>query len=247
MTEQLSIEEFRPNPCGIEVVGKICEKCEQPFVFQARNPAEKKWVNHCEECWAEIDAEREVKYQDLLTQERNRGLRSSFPQELLTDWKSELCPEPGLYSACSIWIPDEKYHGLYIFGRNGIGKTRIACLLAVEVAAMIGKHPTYKSWPAMIAEITTFGGRGVNAVFQELDRLQLLVLDDFLAGGSPSAKEELLAYNVINSRSLSRRPTIITTNVEPGQISRLSMTHQMRAVESRIAYGYMKKGIVKQA
>lgn len=222
-----------------ESIIRTCEICGTSFEFTPHNELEAKYVSHCSACWKAVEEKTEADYRATVIAAQDKALLECFPQELREPFDQAKCPNAGLWLNIELWKPDAKHHSLYIFGPNGIGKTRMSVALAMSLRMDAGFH----SWPVLAAEIQNMAGRNLNNIAAELIRPGLLVLDDFLSGGSGRDREHLLAYNIINGRDVRKRPTIITSNTAPKEIHCLADSHLLRAVESRISYGYSKKGI----
>lgn len=108
---------------------------------------------------------------------------------------------------------------LLIQGRNGCGKTHLAAAIANFVAGM-GVPAVFITVPDMLdslrrtyrSEDSTFEDR-----FEELRQVRLLVLDDFgTQNATPWAQEKL--FQLLNYRYINHLPTVITTNLNLGEI-----------------------------
>ena len=238
MNEQLTAENLMEYKPGRSLI-KTCDACKTSFEFTPANELEAKFINHCTRCWTQIDGQRETTYRTMVKDAEEKALLDCFPQELREGFEESKCPNKGLWASVELWRPDKKHHSLYIFGTNGIGKTR----MAVALAMMLKMDTGFFSWPVLAAEIQNMAGRNLNNIAAELIRPKLLVLDDFLSGGAGRDREHLLAYNIINARDIRKRPTIITSNILPREIHSVENSHLLRAVESRVFYGYAKKGV----
>ncbi len=103
---------------------------------------------------------------------------------------------------------------LFMHGATGLGKTHLALAIA-NTAIERGHGVVYASAPNLFnaLERERFGkGTGAGLSSDELDEAQLLIIDDL---GAEFATQFTVSctYNLINTRMLAGRPTIITTNL----------------------------------
>lgn len=101
-------------------------------------------------------------------------------------------------------------------GECGVGKTHLAAAIAHETVAS-GKSTIFATVPDLLDHLrATYSPRSevtYDQRFEEMRNVQVLVLDDLGSeSATPWAQEKL--YQLINHRHGSRRPTVITTNVE---------------------------------
>ena len=126
-------------------------------------------------------------------------------------------PLPALQAACER-ITDiiKAGHSLILCGPAGTGKTQAAMLVARAAA----RH----HYRIRVTNVGRLASR-IRAAYsddstteeyetRELERADLLVLDDVGAGESGEAKvERRLLYFVLEARQNARRPTVVTTNL----------------------------------
>lgn len=109
---------------------------------------------------------------------------------------------------------------LLFMGDTGLGKTHLTLAIVAEVIKK-GYLPVYGSaenlFSAIEAEKFSGEGRGTNDAMLHCD---LLVIDDLGAEMVTSFTKSAL-YNLINTRLLSKKPTIINTNLTMKQIESL--------------------------
>lgn len=109
---------------------------------------------------------------------------------------------------------------LLFCGGTGLGKTHLSTAIAGEVVKK-GYDVLYESAPNLLSafEAERFG-RSLTASVADTSRYltcDLLVIDDLGAELSNNFTVGVL-YNLINTRIVSRRPTIISTNLTPDEI-----------------------------
>ncbi len=106
---------------------------------------------------------------------------------------------------------------LLFFGNAGLGKTHLT-LAIVSGIIKKGYLPIYGSAENLFSAIEKekFSGEG-RGTYDSLLNCDLLVIDDLGAEMTTSFTKSVL-YNLINTRMLSRKPTIINTNLSMKEI-----------------------------
>ena len=108
---------------------------------------------------------------------------------------------------------------LFIEGPYGCGKTHLAAAIA-NFAVGLGVSTLFLTVPDLLDALrfaysdpeATFEER-----FEEIRRSPLLVLDDFGTQNATAWAQEKL-FQILNYRYINRLPTVVTTNLELGQI-----------------------------
>ncbi|MFA6662015.1 MAG: ATP-binding protein [Bacilli bacterium] len=170
----------------------------------------------CEE--RERDARRAAE-----KQERFRDYIAQMQRDGLTDTKRYYCrfeqddgSNPRVTTVCKNYVTRwaemrEKNIGIIFYGPVGTGKTHMAaCIVNALIDKMI---------PAGVTNIPTLLNRLQGAfseqrqdLIEHLQRYELMVVDDLgVERNTPYASEQL--FNIIDSRSRSGKPIIITTNM----------------------------------
>lgn len=105
---------------------------------------------------------------------------------------------------------------LLFTGGTGLGKTFLSSCIADKISKQ-GFSVIYKSATHIfnIFETEKFKNTGDSSAYFEAD---LLIIDDLGTEMSTSFTTSVL-YNIINSRLLSAKPTIINTNILPSELS----------------------------
>ena len=109
--------------------------------------------------------------------------------------------------------------GIFMMGGTGLGKTHLSLSIA-KVVIEKGYSAVYGSVPDLIRKIkdSNFGqSEDEGDVLQTLMECDLLVLDDL--GAEHETKYNISClYDIINSRTNNRKPTIVSTNFSIGEI-----------------------------
>jgi DNA replication protein DnaC len=111
---------------------------------------------------------------------------------------------------------------LVIHGPNGCGKTHLAAAIAGRAIAR-GETVFFAVVPDLLDHLrTSFDPESTtprDGAFNQMRTAQLLVLDDLGAHKTSAWAEEKL-YQLVNYRTLSRLPTVVTTNLRPDEIEK---------------------------
>lgn len=110
---------------------------------------------------------------------------------------------------------------LILYGATGLGKTHLSLAIAGEVIKK-GFGVIYGSAQNLLNRLENekFGRIGQDGdTLSLLLECDLLILDDLGAEFSTSFTLSAI-YNIINSRMLASLPTIISTNLEPGELDK---------------------------
>lgn len=109
---------------------------------------------------------------------------------------------------------------LFMHGATGLGKTHLSLAIA-NIATERGYGVIYASAPCLFSELEKehFGRFNPNDRIYEKEIMEtdLLIIDD-LGIEFTSQFTVSCVYNIINSRMLSRKPTIISTNMTPTEL-----------------------------
>ena len=161
--------------------------------------------------------------------------RSGIPQAYagctLENFKLSQIKEPGLFVGFARTVIEvRKYEsefnrlevpGLALFGRPGSGKTHLAVATMREIMRHWGTPAVFLDCAKMLEQVRqTFGtgGAGKSEALTAAKLSTLVVLDDLGAQTASEWVQDTIAA-VINERYNARLSTIVTTSLEPDEIS----------------------------
>ena len=110
-----------------------------------------------------------------------------------------------------------KADSLLFIGNTGLGKTHLSTSIAVAVVEK-GYEVVYTSAPNLFASLEAEKfGRESSLTMQEALDAELLIIDD-LGTENPSNLNNNFLYNIINTRMITAKPTVINTNLMPADL-----------------------------
>lgn len=138
------------------------------------------------------------------------------------------------------------YGNLLFMGNSGLGKTHLT-LAVVSAVIEKGYIPVYGAAENLFTQIEKekFSGENKGA-YEAMIKSDLLVIDDLGAEMATSFTKSAL-YNLINSRLLSGRPTVINTNLTMKEIeSRYTARISSRLIGNYDAYKFIGPDVRQQ-
>lgn len=202
-----------------------CGKCHKPkeayfpqgkaLFGRDRHPSE------CDCRRAERERLEKRKADEKHNAEVERLKREGFSNPAMRHWTFEndngKCPQMGkAYSYVEKWetVRSENL-GYLLWGNVGSGKSYFAGCIAN--ALMEKEIPVCMTNFATILNNLFYGSENRNEYIIKLCSYPLLILDDFgMERGTEYGLEQV--YNVIDSRYISKKPLIATTNLTPEQL-----------------------------
>jgi len=170
------------------------------------------------------EAEEERRREEL----RRIGLTSKAYAE--KTFAADVAPDSSFSKTCrrycEQWSEMKKMNaGLLLYGDVGTGKSFYACCIANEIIDRYFEQAYVTTIPRLISQLQPFDGHEKVAAI--IDAVPLLVLDDLGAERETSFVDEQL-FSIIDRRLLSRKPTIVTTNLTLQDIRNPQTTAQRR-------------------
>lgn len=202
-----------------------CGKCHKPKeAYFPQGKALFGYDRHPSECdcrRAERERLRKRDVDEKHNAEVERLKREGFSNPAMRQWTFEndngKCPQIGkAYSYVEKWetVRSENL-GYLLWGNVGSGKSYFAGCIAN--ALMEQEIPVCMTNFATILNNLFYGSENRNEYIVKLCSYQLLILDDFgMERGTEYGFEQV--YNVIDSRYISKKPLIATTNLTPEQL-----------------------------
>jgi len=116
---------------------------------------------------------------------------------------------------------DHEFNNLLLYGEPGLGKTFVCHCIAKDLLDT-GKTVLYQTAPRLckILEDYRFNREAMtepDEMIANLEEVDLLVLDD-LGAEIPTIVTSAALFDIINQRLLSRKHTVISTNLTPGAL-----------------------------
>lgn len=146
-----------------------------------------------------------------------RGIRESGLSALLEDYRLDNyeTPEPWQQSALTKARQYAENPGkgwFYIYGSPGTGKSHL-CTGICGALLESGHDVRYMLWRDVSRELkAVVNDTAFNELAAPYKRCAVLYIDDFLKGGMGDA-DKRLAFELLNSRYNSRRPTLISSEL----------------------------------
>lgn len=182
---------------------------------------------------AEEEADRQRKFKEHIAQLRKDGISDAKYYDFrfeLDDGKN-----PKITRVCKNYVENwqemkQNNIGILFYGSVGTGKTFMACCIAnALLEKMVPTSVT--NFPRVLNRLQGFGEEKQGFI-DRLQRYDLLVIDDLgVERNTQYAAEQV--YNVIDSRSRSGKPLIITTNLSIEEMERADDL-QYRRIYDRI-------------
>ena len=130
--------------------------------------------------------------------------------------------EERVYNGCAEFAHQfgRRFENLLFFGAPGLGKTHLSAAIAREVSAA-GWSVVYDTAGHVfrVFEDRKFGREEAGEDVERVLRCDLLILDD-LGTELTTAFVQSALYEIVNTRLVERRPTVLSTNLMPDELGR---------------------------
>ena len=198
MSEVYETQEHKPcKRCGVEIEilysRKYCPECSDVLVAEYKLQEVEK-----------LQAEKEMRFRDRIP--------PHFHNARMTDFNKSLCDA----------IETKPFEqGLLLWGGVGVGKTHLSAAIAYDLIMRdISVHR--KTFKELLLSIrATFdNGKSEQSVYRPLLASKVLILEDVATTGKQSEFAADTLLHVIDKRIESCKPTIITSNLSPENLSK---------------------------
>ena len=213
----------------------MCSKCHTPKqcrFIATWDGKEKKPYTLCDCARERKEAEEQARQAQNLRIEVNRLRKIGFPDGEMANWTFDA--DDGTNKTASDIahryvdnFAEMKKHGkgLLFHGPVGTGKTFLAACIANELISQ--GRPCLVTNFARITNTLQGMFDGKQRYLDDLNRLDLLVIDDLSAERDTSYMNEMI-FNIIDSRYRSGKPLIITTNLSKEELINQPNTDKQR-------------------
>lgn len=213
----------------------MCGKCHTPKQCRftaAWDGKEKKPYTPCACALERRIAEEQARQAQNLRLEVNRLRKLGFPDSEMANWTFNT--DDGTNKTASDIahryvdnFDEMKRHGkgLLFYGPVGTGKTFLAACIANELISQ--GRPCLVTNFARVTNTIQGMFDGKQRYLDDLNRLDLLVIDDLSAERDTSYMNEMI-FNIIDSRYRSGRPLILTTNLSKEELINQPNTDKQR-------------------
>jgi hypothetical protein len=196
-----------------------CKTCKKPFT-----PPEEvaRWAMFCPSCSNAAVEAKAAEVRDELHQKRIARYLELCPPAYRATTKDAL-PIPELLDRCCSWSCGGTGMGLLLHGKTGLGKSRIAWLLAKR-ECLAGKSIDKLTAMSGVdyAGKFEYGGAAAGKWIKEKADCGLLILDDVFKSSMADGFQSAL-FQIVNARCERLKPMIITLNdTGASLVSRLS-------------------------
>lgn len=211
---------------------KVCGRPVEPFLNKfTRGWIERDMCDECEKQRHEREADIEARQRRAYRQ-RERLASSGLPPRA-EGWSFETAEAAirqvldgtdrqawlKAHLQCRTWVNTGK-KPLYIIGGTGTGKTVLAYCIVHRAIVKDDLSAYLLSISDFFDQITAGAGRDSDAMrsVRRAKAAQVLVMDDLGARRATKAKADLL-FSVVDHRYAHKLPTVITTNLQPGELN----------------------------
>lgn len=194
---------------------RICETCEKTYIALAYKG--KLWTTgNCIPCSDIIMAMNKDEEVRGSLDKRKQNFVNLCP-ESYRSFKKEMLPKPGCYDSVLEWDYASR-KGLILVGDSGMGKTRCAWQLMKRLYVLEWINFMAITELQFSHEVATFGkSESLSSWIKNICECKVLFIDDL---GKSVMTERVTSelFYVLEERTKHKRPTIITMQIEAGNL-----------------------------
>lgn len=173
---------------------------------------------------------------------KQSGLSEAIQRETFDTFKADESWQRNALMKAIDYSRQENPGWFYIFGKPGTGKSHLCTAICGERLKR-NEDIRYMLWRDESRDLKALinDSEAYNELMKPLKRCGVLYIDDFFKGGTTEA-DIRLAFELINSRYVSRRPTIISSELSLEDILDLDEALGSRIYEMAKGYVIHAKG-----
>ena len=227
--EALQLKADKYNSREGSLTGYNCSKCRNKGFVMYINDDFDEVCRTCE-CMAIRDCARIMKNSGLDEGALERLTFEAFETE--EDWQKRM-KAIALKYLKAIKSGDTE-HWLFMSGQTGSGKTHLSTAVCVELLKA-GCKVKYMTWHEIVHKLqqAKFNAERYEAVISEINEAQVLYIDDLF---KTEKSERDIAFEVLNIRYVSRKPTIISCELNINSITEIDAATAGRIVHMSEGY-----------
>lgn len=220
------------NSTAGALTGANCSKCNNKGVFMFINDDMVETCRTCE-CMAIRQCANAMKQSGIDESVLERMTFEAFTTE--EEWQKRMKLIAMKYTE-AVKNGDTE-HWLFMSGQSGSGKTHLSTAVCVELMKA-GHKVKYMTWHEIVHKLqqAKFNEERYNAVMSSINDSEILYIDDLF---KTEKSERDIAFEVLNSRYISKKPTVISCELNMPSIIEIDV-----ATAGRIEH--MSKGFSAQ-
>ena len=165
------------------------------------------------------------------------GIKKSAEEKTLDNFNASEVWQIGMRQKAREYIEEKSDKWFFVGGQSGCGKTHICTAICMELIKK-GNSLIYMKWADATRELKdSMNDFYYEEIIQKYKDIDVLYIDDFFkvqAGKEPSSSDVRIAFEILNSRLLTNKKTIIS--------SEFSLNSMLDYDEATISRVYEKAG-----
>ena len=145
---------------------------------------------------------------------KESGIQNSFEEKTLNNFKTNEKWQVAIREKAKKYINNKTNKWFFIGGQSGCGKTHICTAICMELIKK-GNSLIYMKWADATRELKDAANDFYyNEIIEKYKNIDILYIDDFFkvqAGKEPSSSDVRIAFEILNSRLLKDKKTIISS------------------------------------